>query len=92
MLNESHSFDTLVVTPWDAAPQDYTQQVKTAIGLCRKYTGLTFLHIYKRLDSKNKYRDKAFIMPMHLEAASYDSNSPPSIATWRRTQDGTARL
>jgi hypothetical protein len=44
MLNESHSFDTFVVTPWDAAPQDYTQQVKTAIGLCRKYTGLTFLH------------------------------------------------
>lgn len=30
----SHSFDTLVVTHWDAARQDYTQQIKTAIGLC----------------------------------------------------------
>jgi len=44
MLNESHSFDTLVVTQWDAAHQDYTQQVKTEIGLCPKYSGLTFLH------------------------------------------------
>lgn len=49
MLNESHSFDTLVLTQWDAAPQDFTQQVKTAIGLCLTDTGLT----YKRVDSKN---------------------------------------
>jgi len=40
MLNESHSFDTVVVTQWDAARQDYTQQVKTAIGLCLEDSGL----------------------------------------------------
>ena len=41
MLYDSHSFDTFVVTQWDAACQDYTQQVKTAIGLCLEDTELT---------------------------------------------------
>jgi hypothetical protein len=27
MLNGSHSYDTTVVTQWDAAPQTYTQPV-----------------------------------------------------------------
>jgi len=72
MLNESHSFDTLVVTQWDAAPQNYTQQVKTAIGQCLKDTGLSLI-LPTSVWTGNTHLDRAFIMSMHLEAASHDS-------------------